>query len=286
MRFAVIGDLGMLGSEMSLLLRNQGEQVQGFNRRNLQLSSSPKELAAAISGADVLVNCVAYTNVDGAEKDWELANLVNGEYAGKLAETAAVLGAKMIQISTDYVFAGASGSAAKTSDPVNPVNAYGRSKALGEERVIASGAKFQIFRTAWLYGSMGACFPKSIAGKLLSSGAVKVVDDQFGQPTWTKDLCKVIYDHSLHDYSEPVVHAVSSGSTDWFNFAKAVADALPEPARYEVSAISSAELHQSATRPAYSVLENSQTTGPVIGEWLQRWKAASSEIVDSVNQIV
>jgi dTDP-4-dehydrorhamnose reductase len=286
MRFAVIGDRGMLGSEMSLLLKNQGEQVQGFNRSNLQLSSSPKELAAIISAADVLVNCVAYTNVDGAEKDWELANLVNGEYAGKLAETAALLGAKMIQISTDYVFAGSSGLAAKTSDPVNPINAYGRSKALGEELVMDSGARFQIFRTAWLYGSKGACFPKLIAGKLLSSGAVKVVDDQSGQPTWTRDLCKVIYDHSLHDYSEPVVHAVASGSTDWFNFAKAVADALPEPGRYEVSAISSSELHQSATRPAFSVLENSQTRGPVIGEWLQRWKAASSEIVDSLNQIV
>jgi dTDP-4-dehydrorhamnose reductase len=78
MRFAVIGDRGMLGSEMSLLLKNQGEQVQGFNRSNLQLSSSPKELAAIISAADVLVNCVAYTNVDGAEKDWGLADLVNG----------------------------------------------------------------------------------------------------------------------------------------------------------------------------------------------------------------
>ena len=286
MRFAVIGDRGLLGSEMCLLLNRQGEDVQGFNRSNIQLSSSPEELAAVISGADVLINCVAYTNVDGAEKDWELANLVNGEYAGKLAETAALLGAKMIQISTDYVFAGTSGSAAKTSESINPINAYGRSKALGEERVTDSGAKFQIFRTAWLYGSKGACFPRSIAKKLLDSGSVKVVNDQFGQPTWTKDLCNVIYDHSLHDYSEPVVHAVASGSTDWFTFAEAVADALPETASYEVSAISSTELHQSATRPAFSVLENSQTRGPVIGEWMERWKTASSEIVESVNQIV
>jgi dTDP-4-dehydrorhamnose reductase len=90
----------------------------------------------------------------------------------------------------------------------------------------------------------------------------------------------------LHDYSEPVVHAVASGSTDWFNFAKAVADALPESTRYEVSAISSSELRQSATRPAFSVLENSQTRGLVIGGWLERWKTASSEIVESVNQIV
>jgi dTDP-4-dehydrorhamnose reductase len=283
MRFAVIGDRGLLGSEMCLLLNRQGEDVQGFNRSNIQLSSSPKELAAVISGADVLINCVAYTNVDGAEKDWELANLVNGEYAGKLAETAALLGAKMIQISTDYVFAGTSGSAAKTSESINPINAYGRSKALGEERVTDSGAKFQIFRTAWLYGSKGACFPRSIAEKLLDSGSVKVVDDQFGQPTWTKDLCNVIYDHSIHDYSEPVVHAVSSGSTDWFTFAKAVAEALPEPFRYEVSAVSSSDLNQAASRPPYSVLENAQTKGPIIGEWLERWEAASSEIVESVN---
>jgi dTDP-4-dehydrorhamnose reductase len=229
----------------------------------------------------VLINCVAYTKVDEAEQKWELANLVNGDYAGKLATAARLVGAKMVHISTDYVFPGTSKLPASTNDQVAPVNAYGRSKALGEELVINSGAEFQIFRTAWLYGSQGNCFPKSIARKLLESGTVKVVDDQFGQPTWTKDLCEVIYDHSLNEYSEPIVHAVSSGSTNWFEFAAAVACELPRPESYELRSISTSELSLTAVRPQFSVLNNSESKGQVIGDWLDRWRTAASEVLGS-----
>ena len=144
-----------------------------------------------------------------------------------------------------------------------------------------SGAEFQIFRTAWLYGSHGSCFPKSIARKLLESGTVKVVDDQFGQPTWTKDLCGVIYDHSLNEYSEPIVHAVSSGSTNWFAFAEAVAGELPRLESYKLQNISTSELNLKAVRPQFSVLNNSESKGQVIGDWLDRWRTAASEVLGS-----
>ena len=281
MEFAVIGDQGMLGSEMRSMLETLGQNVSGFNRSNLNLDWSPQEIAGVLSQSEVLINCVAYTKVDEAEQNWELANLVNGDYAGKLATAARLVGAKMVHISTDYVFPGTSKLPASTNDQVAPVNAYGRSKALGEELVINSGAEFQIFRTAWLYGSQGNCFPKSIARKLLESGTVKVVDDQFGQPTWTKDLCEVIYDHSLNEYSEPIVHAVSSGSTNWFEFAEAVAYELPRPESYELQSISTSELSLKAVRPQFSVLNNSESKGQVIGDWLDRWRAAATEVLGS-----
>jgi dTDP-4-dehydrorhamnose reductase len=145
-----------------------------------------------------------------------------------------------------------------------------------------SGADFQIFRTAWLYGSLGNCFPKAIGRKLLKSEVVNVVDDQFGQPTWTRDLCGVIYDHAVNQHSEPIVHAVSSGSTSWFGFAEAVAIELPSPDSYEVRAISTSELSLKAARPPYSVLNNSESKGPVIGHWLDRWRTAAPEVLSSV----
>ena len=282
MQFAVIGDRGMLGSEMLSTLKTLSQSVRGYNRSNLNLDESPQEIASVIAHADVLINCVAYTKVEDAEKNWEHANLVNGEYAGKLAQTALLLGAKMIHVSTDYVFPGTSKLPARTADPIAPLNAYGRSKALGEELVMKSGANFQIFRTAWLYGSLGNCFPKSIALKLLGSGVVRVVDDQFGQPTWTKDLCGVICDHALNEYSEPIVHAVSSGKTNWFAFAEAVARELPSPEKYEVQNISTSDLSLKAVRPTFSVLNNSESKGRVIGDWLERWRTAASEVLSSI----
>lgn len=281
MRFAVIGDQGMLGTEMRSMLEALGQSVSGFNRSNLNLDWSAQEIAGVLAKSDVLINCVAYTKVDEAEKNWELANLVNGDYAGKLANAARLVGARMIHISTDYVFPGTSKLPVRTSDQIAPVNAYGSSKALGEKFVMSSGAEFQIFRTAWLYGSSGNCFPKAIARKLLKSEVVKVVDDQFGQPTWTKDLCEVIYDHCLNEYSEPIVHAVSSGSTNWFEFAEAVASELPGTESYELQNISSSELSLKAVRPQFSVLNNSESKGRVIGDWLDRWKTAASEVLGS-----
>jgi dTDP-4-dehydrorhamnose reductase len=282
MQFAVIGDQGMLGSEMRSMLEALGQSVSGFNRSNLNLDWSPQEIAGVLTQSEVLINCVAYTKVDEAEQNWELANLVNGDYAGKLATAARLVGAKMIHISTDYVFPGTSKLPARPNDQVAPINAYGRSKALGEKLVMKSGADFQIFRTAWLYGSSGNCFPKAIARKLLKSEVAKVVGDQFGQPTWTKDLCEVIYDHTVNEYSEPIVHAVASGSTNWYGFAEAVARELPTSESYVVQNISSSELSLKTVRPQFSVLDNSESKGPIIGHWLDRWRTAASEVVSSI----
>jgi dTDP-4-dehydrorhamnose reductase len=282
MRFAVIGDRGMLGHDLSAVLKERGEEVTGFNRSNFELTGGVEDLSRIIDEADVIVNCVAYTAVDAAESNVSEANFINGEFAGKLAQVAKSVGARFAHISTDYVFQGTSNVPLERSASLSPVNAYGRSKAIGEELIMQSGADFQIFRTAWLYGANGPCFPKSIARKLRSGEVARVVDDQFGQPTWTKDLSEVIYAHGVSNYSEQIVHAVSSGKTNWFSFAQAISKKLPDQRGHQLERIHSSDLKFTAVRPRYSVLENTQTKGPIIGGWADRWEIASQEILSSL----
>jgi dTDP-4-dehydrorhamnose reductase len=282
MRFAVIGDRGMFGQEISALLQSSGEQIWGFNRTNMDLSSSAQELSEVIAKADVIINAVAFTNVDAAEGSTAQARLVNGEYVEKLAQVGLILDAKIVHISTDYVFSGSAPTPIGTRAITRPINAYGASKLYGEQLLSNSGARFQIFRTAWLYGATGDCFPKAIAKNLLETGRCDVVNDQLGQPTWTRDLAEVVYKHCLEEYDETLVHAVASGSASWFEFAQAIASCLPNPESYKINSISSTDLVSRAIRPSFSVLDNSQTTGPVIGNWLERWKVASPQILASI----
>jgi dTDP-4-dehydrorhamnose reductase len=282
MEFAVIGNKGMFGREMESYLKGKGHRVLGFNRTNLDLSLPVEAIAKSIGTADVVVNAVAYTLVDQAEENENLANLINGEYAGKLAQVAKIIDAQFMHISTDYVFPGTSEAPISIHSQTAPVNAYGRSKLLGEKLVADSQADYRIFRTAWLYGAAGPCFPKSILNECRKGDLVHVVTDQYGQPTWARDLAQVVYGHSVTNYKEPVVHAVASGSSSWFEFARAIADALPKSDKCQVNPISRSELNLKAKRPGYSVLENTSTAGPVIGDWLERWKVAAPEILKSV----
>ena len=284
MLVAVIGDKGLLGKDLTSLLLSKGDKVVGFSRSNLDLSISSDELADEISQADVIINAVAYTQVDAAEDHKDEARLVNGVYAGKLAQVAKTLRAKFIQISTDYVFPGDSSVPIATNDPTSPSNEYGASKLLGEQLVAESGADYQIFRTAWLYGAGGNCFPKAIAKRLLESGHVEVVNDQIGQPTWSKDLAHVIYSHIHNPFNERIVHAVSSGSTSWFGFAEAIASSVPGLPAFTIQPISSLYLENRVVRPAFSALDNTGTSGPIIGNWLDRWKVAAPEILSSIQE--
>ena len=281
MRFAVVGDLGMFGSDMKSQLESAGHEVSGYNRSNMDLESSEKSLAFLLEGFDVVVNAVAYSAVDQAEQEPELANLINGNFAGKLARVSALTAAKFMHISTDYVFDGSARSPVAPLDDLRPINAYGRSKALGENLVSDSRADFVILRTSWLYGRNGKCFPRSIADKLLNGHVVSVVDDQFGQPTWTSDLSRLVLAHSLNNFGERIVHAVSSGKTSWYEFALAIRESMELASAPEIRPVRSSEYLTIATRPSYSVLENQQTQGPVIGNWLERWKIAAPEVLQS-----
>lgn len=279
MRWVVIGDKGLFGSEMVAYLEAKGELMSRFNRSNLNLDQFPESLAQQIGPADVVVNAIGYTAVDKAESEFYEANTVNGIYAGKLAEVAAILGAKFFHISTDYVFDGESVTPYGTSAATNPQSVYGKSKELGEQLVAQSDANYTIFRTSWLYGAHGKNFAKTIAAKLIETGAVKVVNDQIGTPTWTRDLAEVVYAHGVNSLNEKIVHAVASGSGSWFDFAREVAATMPESDKYFLSPVTTDEFSTAAKRPAFSVLENSETKGPIIGDWHERWEVAASEVL-------
>jgi dTDP-4-dehydrorhamnose reductase len=276
MRFAVIGDRGMFGKEMTKFLQDNNHEVTGFNRDSVNLDDSVDAISQALDGFSVIINAVAYTAVDKAESEPSLANRVNGEYAGKLADVSKKVGAAFMHISTDYVFGGYSEKPYSTEDAVNPQSVYGRSKLLGETLVADSGANYTIFRTAWLYGKHGRCFPKVIFEKASKKETLRVVNDQFGQPTWTKDLAQQVFSFSSLAKSPNIVHAVSSGRGSWFEFAKEIVGDYP------VEPVNSSEFITAASRPKFSVLDNSSNLVTPISDWRDRWLVAKKEVLEGI----
>jgi dTDP-4-dehydrorhamnose reductase len=275
MGFAVIGDRGMFGTEMVQLLTPQHIEVTGFNRHSMDLNASIDDLARQLKDFDVIINAVAYTAVDKAESELEVVNLVNGVYAGKLARVAKTVGAKFMHISTDYVFDGSATNPYPTNAPTKPQSAYGSSKLMGETLIAESGANYTIFRTAWLYGKHGRCFPKVMFEKAFKKEPLRVVNDQYGQPTWTKDLAQqVLAFADLVDAPE-IVHAVSSGKTTWFEFAKEIVGDYP------IDPLSSSEFVTPAKRPSYSVLDNTSDFVEPIGDWRERWQVAKTDLLEA-----
>jgi dTDP-4-dehydrorhamnose reductase len=279
MRWAVIGNNGQFGSELTNLLLERGESVLGLNRSNLDLEQPVESIARMVSGINVIVNAVGYTRVDQAEFEPDVANQINGNFAGKLALAASIVGAKYFYISSDYVFDGLAGYPYSVHSPTNPLSVYGKSKQLGEQLVAESGCNYTIFRTAWLYGAMGGNFPKTISTRLFKEKSARVVNDQIGTPTWTLDLAQVVYQHGIYNFSEKIVHAVASGFTSWFDFGMEVAQALRPNQAYSLTPVSSGETSPLARRPAFSVLDNSETKGPIIGDWRERWRIAAPTVL-------
>jgi dTDP-4-dehydrorhamnose reductase len=240
----------------------------------MDLAASIDELAKKLQGFDVIINAVAYTAVDKAESELELANKVNGAYAGKLARIAKSVGAKFMHVSTDYVFDGSATSPYPTYAQTNPQGAYGSSKLLGETLIAESAADYTIFRTAWLYGKHGKCFPKVIFEKASKKEPIKVVNDQYGQPTWTRDLAQQILSFAELVDAPEIVHAVSSGKTTWLEFAQEIVGDYP------IEPVSSSEFISAAKRPSYSVLDNASNLVTPIGDWRARWQVAKSDVLE------
>jgi dTDP-4-dehydrorhamnose reductase len=272
MRFAVIGDRGMFGKEMTKFLQDNNHQVTGFNRDSINLDDSLDAISKVLDGFSVIINAVAYTAVDKAESEPALVNRVNGEFAGKLAHVSRKVNSAFMHISTDYVFDGDSEKPYSTKDAVNPKSVYGRSKLLGETLVADSRANYTIFRTAWLYGKHGGCFPKVMFEKAAKKEHLRVVNDQFGQPTWTKDLAQQVFSFSSLPKPPNIVHAVSSGRGSWYEFAKEIVGDYP------VEPVNSGEFVTAASRPKFSVLDNASDLVTPICDWRERWNVAK-EIV-------
>ena len=233
---------------------------------------------------DVIINCAAYTNVDGAEAEEHLAMRVNGEGPGNLAHVSRQLGATLVHISTDYVFDGKKGSPYQEDDPVAPMSAYGRTKLAGERAITKSGLeRFYIVRTSWLYGSRGKNFVETIVRLAAEREELRIVADQVGSPTFTVDLAHAIFNllgltphvsrltpHAPHG----IYHYANSGQCSWYEFACAIISVaqrqgLPIKVR-KVLPIKTEEYPLPAQRPAYSVFSKDKyrlATKAVVPDW-------------------
>lgn len=229
----------------------------------------------------LLINCAACTNVDRCEIEPEVANAVNGYAVDNLAQAAARHGTKMVHISTDFVFDGMKQRPYQPGDTTNPLNAYGRSKLLGEQRLREIDPPgWLIVRTAWLYGPQGNCFPQTILNAARAGKPLSVVSDQVGTPTYTYDLAGMILDLIERD-AAGIHHATNSGQTTWHDFAQAILATFDVSAElFRITAAEWKQQHpQSAQRPAYSVLDVQATQrllSRTIPDWqnaLQRYRA-------------
>lgn len=284
MRWLVTGARGMLGREVVALLRDRGEEVTAAGRSELDV----REAAAveeAVAGHDVVVGCAAWTDVDGAETHEAEAFAVNATGAENLARAASRHGARLLHVSTDYVFSGEATEPYPEDAATSPRSAYGRSKEAGERAVLGHGQA--VVRTAWLYGAHGPCFPRTIARLARERGSLRVVDDQVGQPTWAADLARVLVELGRTGAPAGVFHAVSAGRTSWYGFARAVvATAGLDPGI--VSPCTTAEHPRPAPRPAWSVLASTrleQVGVAPIGPWEERWREAALEVLDKRGEL-
>ena len=271
----------MLGADAVDVLREAGHQVTAAGRADVDVLD-PDRCTDAVAGHDVVLNAAAWTAVDDAESCEAEAFAVNAVGAANLARACRAAGAQLVHVSTDYVFDGQATTPYDEDAPVRPRSAYGRTKAAGEWAVRAEHPDgVLVLRTAWLYGARGACFPRTIARLVSEREAIDVVDDQVGQPTWTRDVAVLALELVGAGARRGTFHATSGGRTSWHGFAQAVAESAGvDPAR--VRPTTSEAFVRPAPRPAYSVLghEALVTAGVTpIGDWRERWTAAAAEVL-------
>lgn len=270
----------MLGQDFVSALVASGHSVDAADRDELDITV-PASAEAGVLGYDVIVNCAAWTAVDDAETKEGLAFTVNAVGPANLARAARSVGARLVQISTDYVFDGDASSPYPEEAPLAPKSAYGRTKGAGEWAVRANTDDYLIVRTAWLYGAKGNCFPKTMVRLLADRDSLAVVDDQVGQPTWTVDLADLVIRLVEAKVPSGIYHGTSSGQTSWYGFAQAAVVAGGFDAQ-AIQPTTSEAFVRPAPRPAYSVLghETLMAVGvPPIGAWDERWDAAASTVL-------
>jgi len=254
MRWLITGGRGMFGTDLTLLLRERGEDVVAVGSAECDIRSLDA-VRSTMQGVDVVVNAAAWTAVDDAETHEAEAFAINTVGARNVALVAGETDTRMVHLSTDYVFDGTATEAYRPDHPQNPRSAYGRTKAAGEWAVRAVDPGAVIVRTAWLYGEHGPNFVKTMLRLAGERETLKVVDDQIGQPTWTVDLAAYVVDLITSEQPGGYYHGTSAGSTSWCGFAKeAFKLSGLDPER--VQPCTTAEFPKPAPRPSFSVLEN------------------------------
>ena len=261
MRVLVTGANGMLGHRVVDDLRARGHEVRGTDLPELDLTDAGA-VARFVDEVqpEAVVNCAAYTQVDKAEEQEELASRVNGDAAGNVARAAPYV----VHLSTDYVFDGDATEPYVESSRPNPTGAYGRTKLAGEEQVRAAGGQHAIVRTAWLYGEGGPNFVDTMLRLGRERDEVRVVFDQIGSPTWTGHLSTAVGD-IVERRGAGVFHATGAGSCSWFELAVEAMRVAGLDCR--VVAIPSEEFPTPTKRPAFSVLATERDDGVHLPDW-------------------
>jgi dTDP-4-dehydrorhamnose reductase len=264
--------LGALARSASVLHEPRSlHEVTALDRDSLDITD-PNACRAAVAGHDIVVNVAAWTAVDEAETQEAAAFAVNAVGAANLARACEVAGARMVHVSTDYVFAGDAPGPYSEDAPLSPTSAYGRTKAAGEWAVQALCPQSWIVRTAWLYGAHGPNFVKTMARLAAAEDTISVVDDQRGQPTWTVDLAGALVRLVETEAPFGTYHGTSSGETTWFGFAQAIYKELGlDPDR--VKPTTTAAYPRKAPRPSYSVLGHEAWRGAALDP-LPHWQAS------------
>jgi len=233
----------------------------------------------------VILNAAAYTAVDKAESEPEAAHRINAEGAGHLAAAARECGARLIHLSTDFVFDGASSVPYRSDSPANPLSVYGRTKRDGELAVLkALGARGTVVRTSWVYAASGANFMNTMLRVMRTNGAVRVVADQVGTPTAARSLAEVLWRIAAEEGIGGIQHWTDAGVASWYDFAVAIAEEGAElrllPPDIKVTPIATAEYPTPARRPSYSVLDKRSLAafGLTPMHWRQRLRTVLKEI--------
>jgi dTDP-4-dehydrorhamnose reductase len=270
----------MLGRDLVDVLGAAGEEVTAVARSDLDVTDATA-VAAAVPGHEVVVNAAAWTDVDGAEGHETEATRVNGLAPQLLAAACAAEGARLVQVSTDYVFDGGADRPYAEDAPLAPRSAYGRSKAAGEAavRALLPGSSYLV-RTAWLYGEHGRNFVRTMASLEATKDTVDVVEDQLGQPTWSRELARGVHRLVAADAPPGTYHATAAGQTSWYGLARAVFEELgADPDR--VRPTTTDRYPRPAPRPAYSVLSHESWTHSGVAP-LGDWRAMLHDAVPTV----
>lgn len=221
---AILGGRGMLGTDMAKTCEQQGFGVRVFDLPRFDITNA-EQLKEAVDSADMIINCAAYTNVDGAESEADLAYQVNAAAVGRLAEMACRADKWILHVSTDFVFDGESDAPYTETDDAKPINQYGRTKLAGERLLTEADGRHCIVRVQWTYGSAGDNFPKKLIARAKSGQDVKVVDDQTGSPTATTEVAKAICD-LVAKKPQGLFHFAAQGYVSRYQTAKFMFDRL------------------------------------------------------------
>lgn len=274
----LIAPEGMLGTAWCKLLEARGIPCRTATRPGFDITDPASIRQHVTAELGVVVNCSAYTDVDGAETHEDAATAVNGTGVGELARASQEAGALLVHYSTDYVFDGNATTPYATDQPLDPINAYGRSKAVGEAAIRDAAGPHLILRTSWLYAPWGNNFVRTIARFAAERESLKVVNDQLGRPTSAEHLAAASL-KLIEEGTTGTLHVTDGGACTWFDFAAAIAARI-NPA-CTVEPCGSDAYPRPAKRPPYSVLDL-EPTEAILGP-MPPWQTHLNAVMDQVD---